>query len=224
VQTDTAPDEPIDSDVALWPARPARHRTNDAETVAVIALTGAAVRCLIGKVWPTSAGSFPWVTLLINGVGCALIGVRHRAGLSRSNGGRSTYCRLGNRTRNPSIRQPEDAMRLTEPALRLTILVGESDQRHHKPLFTEIVHRAHNAGLAGATVLRGVEGFGGSNRIHTTRLLSLSEDLPVAVIIVDTHDRIHAFLPQLDELVTEGLVILDDCEVIRHAGRVPAAS
>ena len=114
-------------------------------------------------------------------------------------------------------------MRLSGTALRLTIMVGESDQWHHKPLFTEIVHRAHQAGLAGATVLRGIEGFGASNLIHTTRLLSLSEGLPVAVVIVDTHDRIHAFIPQLDELVTEGLVILDDCEVIRYVGRNPDA-
>ncbi|MER6267685.1 DUF190 domain-containing protein [Streptomyces sp900105755] len=109
--------------------------------------------------------------------------------------------------------------RLTGRALRLTVYVGEDDIWHHKPLYTEIVHRAHAAGLAGASVFRGIEGFGASSRIHTSRLLSLSEDLPVAVVVVDTEERIRAFLPQLDELVTEGLVTLDDCEVIRYVGR-----
>ncbi|MFF3577140.1 DUF190 domain-containing protein [Streptomyces mirabilis] len=109
--------------------------------------------------------------------------------------------------------------RLTGSALRVTIFIGENDVWHHKPLYTEIVHRAHAAGLAGASVFRGIEGFGASSLIHTSRLLSLSGDLPVAIVIVDTEDRVRAFLPQLDELVGEGLVILDDCEVIRYAGR-----
>jgi uncharacterized protein len=121
-------------------------------------------------------------------------------------------------------RHLEDSMRLTGTALRLTIMVGECDQWHHKPMFTEIVPRAHQAGLAGATVLRGIEGYGASNLIHTSRILSLTEDLPVVIVIIDTHDRIHAFLPQLDELVTEGLVVLDECEVIRYVGRGPADS
>ena len=117
-------------------------------------------------------------------------------------------------------------MRLTGTALRLTVLVGETDRWHRRPLYTEIVHRAHQAGLAGATVLRGVEGFGATSLIHTARLLSLSDDLPVVIIIVDTHDRINAFLPQLEELVTEGLVMLDDCHVIRYVaagGQTPGA-
>ncbi|MER6283179.1 DUF190 domain-containing protein [Streptomyces sviceus] len=109
--------------------------------------------------------------------------------------------------------------RLTGGALRLTVYIGENDTWHHKPLYAEIVHRAHAAGLAGASVFRGIEGFGASSRIHTSRLLSLSEDLPVAVVIVDTETRVREFLPQLDELVTEGLVTLDDCEVIRYVGR-----
>ncbi|BCL24615.1 DUF190 domain-containing protein [Streptomyces tuirus] len=109
--------------------------------------------------------------------------------------------------------------RLTGRALRLTVFVGERDTWHHKPLYSEIVHRAHAAGLAGASVFRGIEGFGASSLIHTSRLLSLSEDLPVAVVIVDTEPRVRAFLPQLDELVTEGLVTLDACEVIRYTGR-----
>ena len=110
-------------------------------------------------------------------------------------------------------------MRITGPARRLTIFLGESDQYRHHPLYTEIVQRAHRAGLAGATVLRGIEGFGASSHIHTTRFLSLSQDLPVAIIIVDEREPIDAFLPQLDELVTEGLVIIDDVEVIRYVGR-----
>ncbi|MEU8761980.1 DUF190 domain-containing protein [Streptomyces sp. NPDC048659] len=107
--------------------------------------------------------------------------------------------------------------RLTGPALRLTVLVGEGDTWHHRPLYTEIVHRAHAAGLAGASVFRGIEGFGGSSLVHTTRLLSLGEDLPVAVLMVDTEERIRAFLPRLEGLVPDGLVFLDACEVVQYA-------
>ncbi|MGA8296217.1 MAG: DUF190 domain-containing protein [Acidimicrobiales bacterium] len=110
-------------------------------------------------------------------------------------------------------------MRLEGSALRLSIYIGESDRWHHKPLYTEIVHRAQAAGLAGSSVFRGIEGFGASSHLHTQRLLSLSEDLPIAVIIVDREDRIRAFLPEVEEVVAEGLVILDEVEVARHVAR-----
>lgn len=112
-------------------------------------------------------------------------------------------------------------MRLEGTAERLTIFVGEDDQWHGKPLYTEIVHRAHAAGLAGASVLRGIEGYGASSRVHTARLLSLSADLPIVIVIVDAREKVREFLPQLDELVTEGLVIIDEAEVIRYVGRRP---
>jgi len=110
-------------------------------------------------------------------------------------------------------------MRLEGHQKRLTIFVGESDHHGRTPLATEIVQRAHTAGLAGASVFRGVEGYGASNHIHTTRILSLSDDLPIAVVIVDTDHAIQAFLPQLDELITEGLVIIDEVEVVKYVGR-----
>jgi PII-like signaling protein len=110
-------------------------------------------------------------------------------------------------------------MKLEGHQKRLTIFIGEADHHGHTPLATEIVHRAHSAGLAGVSVFRGVEGYGASNHIHTTRILSLSDDLPIAVVIVDTDEAIQGFLPALDELITEGLVIIDDVEVLKYVGR-----
>jgi PII-like signaling protein len=110
-------------------------------------------------------------------------------------------------------------MKLEGHHRRLTIFIGESDRHGHTPLATEIVQRAHAAGIAGATVLRGIEGYGASNHVHTTRILSLSNDLPMVVVIVDAAERIEAFLPQLDELISEGLVIVDDVEVVLYRGR-----
>ncbi|MTD57982.1 DUF190 domain-containing protein [Amycolatopsis sp. RM579] len=104
-------------------------------------------------------------------------------------------------------------------ATRLSVFVGEDDLWHHKPVHHEIVERARDAGLAGATVLSGCEGYGATSRIHTTRILDLTEDLPVVVIIIDTEDKIRAFLPELDELVGEGMVTLEDVEVVHYAGR-----
>jgi PII-like signaling protein len=110
-------------------------------------------------------------------------------------------------------------MRLHGPAKRLTVFVGESDVYHHKPLYVEIVHRAHAADLAGASVLRGIEGFGANQHVHTTRILSLTEDLPVVIVIVDDAERIERFALELDGLISEGLVVIDDVEVVRYVGR-----
>jgi PII-like signaling protein len=107
-------------------------------------------------------------------------------------------------------------MEIAGPALRLTVVLGESDQWHHKPVYTEIVHRAHAAGMAGASVFRGIEGYGRANHIHTTRILSLSEDLPVTVVIVDAEEKVRAFLPELEELLTGGLAIVEPVEVVRY--------
>lgn len=107
-------------------------------------------------------------------------------------------------------------MTLRGPALQLTVYVGDNDLWHHRPVHSEIVHRAHAAGLAGASVFRGQEGYGASNRIHTTRILSLSEDLPTMVVIVDTEERIRGFLPQLTEVLGTGLAYLQPVEVVHH--------
>jgi uncharacterized protein len=105
-------------------------------------------------------------------------------------------------------------MSLSGTALRLTVYLSETDQFRHRPLYTEIVHRAHAAGLAGACVIRGCEGFGASSRIHTSRILSLSEDLPAVVIVIDQPDRIREFLPQVQEMVTRGLITLEEVQVV----------
>jgi PII-like signaling protein len=105
------------------------------------------------------------------------------------------------------------------PHKRLTIFVGEADRFGHHTVVSEIVQQARRAGLAGASVFRGIEGFGASQLLHTTRVLSMSEDLPVAIVIVDTEAKVREFLPSIDELVTGGLVLLDDVEVVKHVGR-----
>ena len=104
----------------------------------------------------------------------------------------------------------------------LRIFIGESDHWEGRPLYEAIVHRARAAGLAGATVVRGLEGFGAHSRLHTTRILRLSEDLPVVVEIVDEAEKIEAFLPALDEMVAEGMVTLEKVHVIAY--RAPESS
>jgi uncharacterized protein len=109
-------------------------------------------------------------------------------------------------------------------ATRMTVYLNDGDRSGHQALFSEIVHRAHEHGLAGASVLHGVEGYGASGFVHTTRLLDCSDDLPAVVVIVDTDDKIRSFLPQLEELVGEGLVTLEPVEIVRRtgAGAAPA--
>jgi PII-like signaling protein len=113
-------------------------------------------------------------------------------------------------------------MNLSGRAMRLTVFVDDSDTWRHRPVYTEIVRRAHAAGMAGASVFRGVEGFGATSIVHTTRLLSMTDDLPMAVMIVDTEERIRAFLPRLDDLLIDGLAILDEVEVVHRRARQSA--
>lgn len=107
-------------------------------------------------------------------------------------------------------------MKIQSPARRLTIYVGESDTWQGKPLYHAIVLKARELGLAGATVYRGIEGFGANSRVHTARVLELSSDLPVVIEIIDNAERLHALLPFLDEAVREGLVVLEDVEVVAY--------
>jgi PII-like signaling protein len=98
----------------------------------------------------------------------------------------------------------------------LRLFIGESDTWHGKPLYQAIVERVREEGLAGATVIRGIEGFGADSRIHTSRILRLSEDLPVLIEIVDTAEKIDEILPSLDELVREGMVTVEKVHVIAY--------
>ena len=111
-------------------------------------------------------------------------------------------------------------MRIEGQGLLVRIYIGENDQHDGRPLYRAVVERMRELGLAGATVLRGIEGFGAHARLHTTRLLRLSEDLPILIELVDTEDRIRAALPVLDEMVGDGLITLEKVEVVAYrAGR-----
>ncbi|WP_038048806.1 DUF190 domain-containing protein [Thermus caliditerrae] len=110
-------------------------------------------------------------------------------------------------------------MKLEGEAKLLRIFVGESDRFEGRPLYEAIVLEAKRRGLAGATVFKGFMGFGAHSRIHSAKVLQLSEDLPVMVEIVDTEEKIRAFLPALDGMVKEGLVTLEKVEVIRYQSR-----
>src|SRR5664280_1358279 len=107
-------------------------------------------------------------------------------------------------------------MNLPSEAQLLRIFIGESDKHQHRPLYEVIVEEARRRGMAGATVLKGTLGFGADSRMHTAKILRLSEDLPIIIEIVDKPERIAAFLPDLDKMITEGLVTLEKVQVIAY--------
>src|SRR5579859_6828299 len=107
-------------------------------------------------------------------------------------------------------------MQIPTDAVLLRIFLGESDRWEHKPLYEAIVLKAREAHLAGATVLRGPMGFGKSSRLHTAKILRLSLDLPMVIEIVDSEEKIHAFLPTLDSMMGGGLVTLEKVQVVHY--------
>jgi len=111
------------------------------------------------------------------------------------------------------------AMELPSEAELLRIFIGETTKIGQRPLYELIVEEARKRGLAGATVIRGIMGFGKNSRIHTAKILRLSEDLPLVIEIVDKPERIAAFLPDLESMIDEGLVTLEKVRVIAYRGK-----
>ncbi|MBF0561070.1 MAG: DUF190 domain-containing protein [Alphaproteobacteria bacterium] len=107
-------------------------------------------------------------------------------------------------------------MQLPKDAMLLRIYTGEQEKCGHKPLYEAVVMKAREMHMAGATVLRGPLGYGHSSRIHTAKILRLSEDLPLVIEIVDTQDKIDAFLPELDVMIGSGLVTLEKVQVLQY--------
>ncbi len=104
----------------------------------------------------------------------------------------------------------------------LRIFIGESDRHNGRPLYEWIVRQAREAGLAGATVLRGLEGFGAHSRLHTARVLRLSTDLPIVIEIVDQKQKIEAFLPTVEDSIVEGLATLETVDIhLYRSGAAP---
>ncbi|MBI5684676.1 MAG: DUF190 domain-containing protein [Verrucomicrobia bacterium] len=110
-------------------------------------------------------------------------------------------------------------MKLEGEGTLLRIFIGELDKWHHQPLYEAVVLKARERGLAGATVLRGPMGFGAHSRLHTAKILRLSEDLPVIIEIVDKEEKIQAFLPELDAMVGDGLVTMEKVRVIAYRAK-----
>ena len=109
-------------------------------------------------------------------------------------------------------------MQIPHEAMLLRVFIGESDRWEHKPLYEAIVLKAREMHLAGATVLRGPMGFGKSSRLHTSKILRLSMDLPLVIEIVDSEEKIRAFLPELDKMMGGGLLTLEKVQVVEYRG------
>lgn len=109
-------------------------------------------------------------------------------------------------------------MQIPREATLLRIFIGESDRWEHQPLYEAIVLKARAAHLAGATVLRGPMGFGKASHLHTAKILRLSTDLPIVIEIVDSEEKINAFLPELETMIGGGLVTLEKVKVIHYRG------
>jgi len=112
-------------------------------------------------------------------------------------------------------------MKLPSEAQLLRVFIGEKDKVGHRPLYEVIVEEARRRGMAGATVLQGMMGFGAHSRLHTAKVLRLSADLPIVIEIVDKPERIAAFLPDLDAMIQEGLVTLETVQVIAYRAQPP---
>jgi hypothetical protein len=112
-------------------------------------------------------------------------------------------------------------MQISEDAVLLRIFIGESERYEHRPLYEAIVLKAREMHLAGATVLRGPMGFGHAAHLHTSKILRLSDDLPLVIEIVDTEDRIRTFVDEVEPMVESGLITLEKATVIRYGRRRP---
>jgi PII-like signaling protein len=117
-------------------------------------------------------------------------------------------------------------MKISEEGRLLRVFIGESDRWEGKPLYEALIFKAREAGLAGATMVRGLMGYGAASRIHTAKILRLSEDLPVIVEIVDSEENISSFLRIIDEMIQEGMVTIEPVQVVfyRHNGERPSTS
>ena len=110
-------------------------------------------------------------------------------------------------------------MKLEGEGYLLRIYIGELDKWHHQPLYEAIVLKAREMGLSGATVLRGPMGFGAHSRLHTAKILRLSEDLPILIEIVDKGEKINDFLPEIDKMIGDGLITMEKVHIIKYSAQ-----